>query len=63
MSLSSLCREGVVLGIIADAQRHGCYRTRKISAPDNEEYAIGALTEDGGVVWNEIEKERYGDEI
>ncbi|MEK7122659.1 MAG: phosphoribosyltransferase family protein, partial [Patescibacteria group bacterium] len=62
----ALPRGGVVLGrIIADALNAplDIVVPRKIGAPDNEEYAIGALTEDGGVVWNEIEKERYGDEI
>ncbi|MBU1034410.1 phosphoribosyltransferase [Patescibacteria group bacterium] len=29
--------------------------TRKIGAPSNEEYAIGALAETGEVVWNEAE--------
>lgn len=62
----ALPRGGVVLGrVVADALRAplDIVIPRKIGAPDNEEYAIGALTEDGGVVWNEAEKERYGEEI
>lgn len=62
----ALPRGGVVLGrVIADALHAplDIVVPRKIGAPDNEEYAIGALTEDGGVVWNEAEKERYGEEI
>lgn len=31
--------------------------TRKIGAPSNEEYAIGALAETGETVWNEEERE------
>jgi len=30
--------------------------TRKIASPDNEEYAIGALSETGETVWNEAER-------
>lgn len=62
----ALPRGGVVLGrIIADALHAplDIVIPRKIGAPDNEEYAIGALTEDGEVVWNEAEKERYGEEV
>lgn len=32
---------------------------RKIGAPGHEEYAIGALTEDGEPIFNEAEKERF----
>lgn len=62
----ALPRGGVVLGrVIANALNAplDIVVPRKIGAPDNEEYAIGALTEDGKAVWNEAEKERYGDEI
>lgn len=62
----ALPRGGVVLGrVIADALYAplDIVVPRKIGAPDNEEYAIGALTEDGEVVWNEFEKQRYGEEI
>lgn len=58
----ALPRGGVVLGrVIADTlHTHlDIVVPRKICAPDNEEYAIGALTESGEVVWNEAEKERY----
>lgn len=61
----ALPRGGVVLGrVIADALHAplDIVVPRKIGAPDNEEYAIGALTEDGEVVWSEAEKERYGEE-
>ena len=30
--------------------------TRKIGAPENEEYAIGAMAETGEVIWNEAER-------
>lgn len=62
----ALPRGGVVLGrVIADALHAplDIVVPRKIGAPDNEEYAIGALAEGGEVVWNKMEKERYGDEI
>jgi putative phosphoribosyl transferase len=36
--------------------------TRKIGAPDNEEYAIGALSETGEVYLKESDKERYSEE-
>ncbi len=35
--------------------------TRKIGAPDNEEYAVGALAETGEVVWNPKELKSYGE--
>ncbi|MBI4253087.1 phosphoribosyltransferase [Candidatus Uhrbacteria bacterium] len=66
VTVIALPRGGVVLGRkIADALHAplDIVVPRKLGAPDNEEYAIGALTEDGGVVWNELEKKRYGDEI
>ncbi len=62
----SLPRGGVVLGrVIADALRAplDIVVPRKIGAPENDEYAIGAITESGDAVWNESEKERYGEEI
>ena len=31
---------------------------RKIGAPENEEYAIGALVEEGDIIWNERERAR-----
>lgn len=34
--------------------------TRKIGAPDNDEYAVGALAETGQVIWNTEELMRYG---
>jgi predicted phosphoribosyltransferase len=30
--------------------------TRKIGAPENEEYAVGAMAETGEIVWNEAER-------
>ncbi|MDD5726368.1 MAG: phosphoribosyltransferase [Patescibacteria group bacterium] len=30
--------------------------TRKVGAPENEEYAIGAMAETGEVIWNEAER-------
>lgn len=33
--------------------------TRKIGAPNNEEYAIGALSETGETVWNEAERDAH----
>ncbi len=59
-------RGGVVLGrVIADVLGAplDIVVPRKIGAPDNEEYAIGAIAESGMGVWNEAEKERYGEEI
>jgi putative phosphoribosyl transferase len=37
--------------------------TRKIGAPSNEEYAIGALAETGEVFWNEEERSRYNEKV
>lgn len=62
----ALPRGGVVPGrVIADALHAplDIVVPRKIGAPENDEYAIGAITESGDVVWNEAEKERYGEEI
>lgn len=36
--------------------------TRKIGAPDNAEYAIGALSETGETIWNEAERFAYDQE-
>lgn len=58
----ALPRGGVVLGRIIADELHApldIIVPRKIGAPDNEEYAIGALTEQGHVTWNEEEKKRY----
>lgn len=66
VTIIALPRGGVVLGrVIADALHAplDIVVPRKIGAPDNEEYAIGALTEGGEVVWNEAEKERYPERI
>lgn len=55
----ALPRGGVVPGrIVADALRvpFDLVVPRKIGSPFNKEYAIGALTESGDVVWNEIER-------
>lgn len=57
----ALPRGGVVLGrIVADALALplDIVVPRKIGAPENEEYAIGAITETGDVVWNEAEHAR-----
>ncbi len=57
--LFALPRGGVVLGVEV-AKALGLpldvIVTRKIGAPFNEEYAIGALAETGDVVWNEAER-------
>lgn len=55
----ALPRGGVVLGrVVADALQVplDLVVPRKIGAPGNEEYAIGAITEEGDAVWNEAEK-------
>lgn len=57
----ALPRGGVVLGkIIADKLQLplDIVVPRKIGAPENEEYAIGAITESGETVWNEVERAR-----
>ncbi len=57
----ALPRGGVVLGrIVADALGAplDLVVPRKIGAPFNEEYAIGALAESGEAVWNEEERVR-----
>jgi len=55
----ALPRGGVVLGRVV-ADRLGLpldiVVSRKIGAPSNPEYAIGALTEMGDIVWNEAER-------
>jgi len=58
--LYALPRGGAVLGAeIANALHlpFDVLVTRKIGAPVNEEYAIGALAETGEVVWNESGRE------
>lgn len=60
----ALPRGGVALGaaVARDFQTpFGLIIPRKIGAPGNEEYAIGAVAEDGTSVWNEEEKERADD--
>lgn len=61
----ALPRGGVVPGRIV-ADRLGLpldvVVTRKVGAPANREYAIGALTESGDVVWNQPEKQNYPEE-
>lgn len=60
----ALPRGGVVLGrIVADtlALPLDIVVPRKIGAPGNEEYAIGAITESGDAVWNEAERARTSD--
>lgn len=62
----ALPRGGVVLGrIIADALRAplDIVVPRKIALPENEEYAIGAITEAGDAVWNEEERKRAAPQI
>jgi len=58
----ALPRGGVVPGrIVADALGAplDIVVPRKIGAPSNEEYAIGAVTEEGHVVWNEVERAMF----
>lgn len=60
----ALPRGGVVLGrVIADALDAplDLVVPRKIGARENEEYAIGAVTESGDTVWNETERARADD--
>lgn len=60
----ALPRGGVVLGrIVADALALplDIVVPRKIGAPGNEEYAIGAITEAGDAVWNAAERARTSD--
>lgn len=57
--LYALPRGGVVVGAeIAEALKLplDVIVTRKIGAPFNEEYAIGAMAETGETVWNEAER-------
>lgn len=58
----ALPRGGVVTGReIADALEAplDLVIPRKIGAPFDEEYAIGALTETGEIIWNEEERARF----
>jgi predicted phosphoribosyltransferase len=57
--LFALPRGGIVVGAeVAKALKiHlDLIVTRKIGAPENEEYALGALAETGEVVWNETDR-------
>lgn len=61
----ALPRGGVVVGkVVADALGGplDIVVPRKIGFPGQEEYAIGAITETGEVVWNEEEKRRVSGE-
>ncbi|HWQ99935.1 MAG TPA: phosphoribosyltransferase family protein [Candidatus Methylomirabilis sp.] len=63
VSLFALPRGGAVLGAEV-AKTLGMpfdlIVTRKIGAPDNEEYALGALAETGEVTWNNpVERDAY----
>lgn len=54
----ALPRGGVVCGAQAAAELHlplDIVVPRKIGAPENPEYAVGALTETGEIIWNEEE--------
>jgi predicted phosphoribosyltransferase len=61
----TLPRGGVPIGDIV-AQTLKCpleiVVPRKIGAPNNEEYAIGALVEEGEVIWNERERALVDDD-
>jgi len=60
----ALPRGGVVLGrVVADALDLplDLVVPRKIGAEGNKEYAIGAVTEEGGAVWNESERAQARD--
>lgn len=62
----TLPRGGVPLGVaIADAFETplDLVIPRKIGHPENEEYAIGAVTEEGDVIWNKEEKEGLDQDI
>ncbi|MBI4457957.1 phosphoribosyltransferase [Candidatus Uhrbacteria bacterium] len=64
VTVVALPRGGVVLGrIVADALEAplDLVVPRKIGAPENEEYAIGAITETGEAVWNSAERARVSD--
>lgn len=59
----ALPRGGVVVGReVADALRLplDIVVPRKIGAPGDPEYAIGAVTEEGDAVWNEAERRKAG---
>lgn len=62
--VAALPRGGVVLGrIVADSLGAplDIVVPRKIAAPENDEYAVGAITETGDVVWNPDERSRLSD--
>lgn len=61
----ALPRGGAVLGrVVADVLDAPLELVvpRKIGAPGNEEYAIGAITEEGDAVWNERERAAAGED-
>ncbi len=64
VTVIALPRGGVVLGrVVADFLDAplDLVVPRKIGAPGNEEYAIGAITEEGDAVWNEAERAGAGE--
>lgn len=61
----ALPRGGVAIGrVVADALQAplDIVVPRKIGFPGHEEYAIGAITETGEAVWNELERARVNEE-
>lgn len=64
--LFALPRGGVVLG--AEVAKglglpFDVIVTRKIGAPENPEYAIGALSETGEIIWNEAERAAHDPQV
>lgn len=60
--LFALPRGGVIVGVEIAKKLNlplDVVITRKIGAPYNPEYAIGALAETGEVIWNELERQAY----
>ncbi len=65
VTVVALPRGGVVLGrVVADflGAPLDLVVPRKIGAPGNAEYAIGAITEEGDAVWNESERAGTGED-
>lgn len=63
--LYALPRGGAVLGAeIAKVleKPFDLFVTRKIGAPFDEEYAVGALAETGDIIWNEDERSRFNEQ-
>lgn len=61
----ALPRGGVVVGAVIAQELDlplDIVVPRKIGFPGQEEYAIGAVTETGEVVWNEVERGRVSDQ-